>query len=74
MNRIKAIRKEKGMQQIDLAKVVGVSQPFMHDLENNRRGARPDTYKRIADALGVSERELFEMKRRQDENADFGCV
>ena len=60
MNRIKAIRKEKGMQQIDLAKVVGVSQPFMHDLENNRRGARPDTYKRIADALGVSERELFE--------------
>ena len=60
MNRIKAIRKEKGMQQIDLAKVVGVSQPFMHDLENNRRGARPDTYKRIADALGVSERELFD--------------
>lgn len=59
MNRIKALRKEKGVTQILLAKLAEVSQPYINDLENNRRGAKPETYKRIADALGVSVDDLF---------------
>lgn len=60
MNRIKEIREQKQVRQKDLAAAVGISQPYLHDLENGRRGARPDTYKRIAEALGVSVRDLFE--------------
>ena len=59
MNRIKALRKEKGVTQILLAKLAEVSQPYINDLENNRRGAKPETYKRIADALGVNVDDLF---------------
>lgn len=54
MNRIKEIRVRLKVSQIDLARRAEVSQPFMHDLENNKRGARPETYQRIADALNCS--------------------
>ena len=60
MNRIREIRKAKGFTQTSLAVLAGVSQPFLHDLETNRRGAKPDTLKRIADVLGVSVDELTE--------------
>ena len=53
LNRIKEIRKSKGITQSSLALSAGVSQPYINDLENNRRGAKPDTMKRIAEALGV---------------------
>ena len=46
------------VSQIELARSVGVSQPFICDLENNRRGARPETMSRIADVLGVSVEDL----------------
>ena len=53
MNRIKKVRQQKKIRQIDLARNAGVSQPFLSDLENNRRGAKDETMQRIADALGV---------------------
>ena len=46
------------VSQIELARSVGVSQPFICDLENNRRGAKPETMSRIADVLGVSVEDL----------------
>lgn len=58
MNRIKEIREQKGMQQKQLAILAHVSPPFLHDLENNRRGAKPETYQRIAEALEVSVTDL----------------
>ena len=58
MNRIKEIRKLKGLQQKELANQAGVTAPYLHDLENNRRGAKPETMQRIADALGVQVEEL----------------
>lgn len=58
MNRIKEIRELKGVQQKELANQVGVTAPYLHDLENNRRGAKPETMQRIADALGVPVEEL----------------
>lgn len=59
MNRIKEIRVRLKVSQIELARKAEVSQPFMHDLENNKRGARPETYQRIAEALNCSVMDLM---------------
>lgn len=58
MNRIKEVRELKGIQQKELAHQVGVTAPYLHDLENNRRGAKPETLQRIAEALGVEVADL----------------
>ena len=59
MNRIREIREQAGLQQKELAERADVSRPYLHDLENNRRGAKPETYQRIADALGVEVADLI---------------
>ena len=48
------------MTQIELATRAAVSQPYINDLENNRRGAKHETLERIAVALGVTVDELTE--------------
>ena len=58
MNKIKEIREKKGISQLALAVAANISQPFLHDLEKNARGARPETWGRIALALGVNVDEL----------------
>jgi transcriptional regulator with XRE-family HTH domain len=59
-NLIREIRQRQEMQQKQLAALAEISQPYLHDLENGARGARPDTLQRIADALGVTVDELTE--------------
>lgn len=54
MSNIKKIRLEKGVSQKELAEKAGVSQPFIHDLENENRNAKPETMERIAAALDCS--------------------
>ena len=61
MNKIRELRESVGMQQKELAARAEISQPFLCDLENNRRGAKPETYQRIADALGVKVEDLKEV-------------
>ena len=58
MNRIKEVREMMRVSQNQLARSAGISQPFLCDLEKNRRGARPETMHRIADALGVTVADL----------------
>jgi transcriptional regulator with XRE-family HTH domain len=60
MNRIKELREAKHITQVELAANALISQPYLHDLENNRRGAKEETLQRIADALGVPVEELTE--------------
>lgn len=60
MNRIKKLREFQRISQKNLAEAANVSQPYLHDLENNRRGAKPDTLMRIANALGVTASDLQE--------------
>lgn len=60
MNRIKEVRVSLKISQIELAKDAGISQPFLCDLENNRRGAKPETLQRIASALGTNVSDLME--------------
>ena len=59
LNRIKEIREKIGMKQMKLAELANVSQPYLFDLENNRRGAKPETLQRIADSLGVTVEDLI---------------
>lgn len=59
MNRIKELRETKGINQKELSEMAGISRPFLCDLEKNRRGAKPETYQRIADALGVPVADLM---------------
>lgn len=58
MNRIREIREAKGISQKELAQMAEVTAAYLCDLEKNRRGAKPETYKRIADALGVEVEDL----------------
>ena len=60
MYRIREVREAKGVTQSFLASLAQVSQPYLSDLEHNRRGAKPDTIRRIADVLGVTVDELKE--------------
>ena len=60
MNRIRELREMRRMSQIELSARAGISQPFLCDLEKSRRGAKPETYQRIADALEVTVDEPME--------------
>lgn len=60
MNRIRKIREARKLSQKELATLANVSAPYLCDLEKNRRGATPETYQRIADALNVDVSELVE--------------
>lgn len=53
MNRVRYIRKSKGMKLRQVAETAGCSIAFLSDVELNRRGAKPETWNKIADALGV---------------------
>ena len=59
MNRVKEIRERKGITQKELAQAIGVSCPYMHDLEKGARGARQETWQKIAFHLGVAVAELL---------------
>lgn len=62
MNNIKLIREQKGVTQKALAEAANVSSPFMYDLENGNRNAKPETWARIAAALGCTVNDLIERK------------
>lgn len=58
-NKIRELRKEKGLKQAELAKKVGIFQSELSEIETGVR--KPNVYlaKRIARALGVSIDEIF---------------
>lgn len=65
MNNIKAIRESKCVSQKALAEAASISAPFLFDLENGNRNAKPETLARIAYALGCTVDDL-----RKEENTD----
>ena len=58
MNNIKLIREKLGITQKALADAAELSSPFVHDLENGNRNAKPETWERIAAALKCTVEEL----------------
>lgn len=57
-NKIKEIRLSKGITRKELAEKANVSAPYLFDLENGRRGVKPETLERIAKALEVTTKDL----------------
>jgi transcriptional regulator with XRE-family HTH domain len=58
--RIKQIRKEKGLTQVELAKRLSVSQAMITQYENHQREPKKfDTIKKIASALEVSPEDIL---------------
>ena len=63
MNRIREIRESKGIKQKELALLANISAPYLHDLERSARGAKPDTWERIAKALNVQVDDLQDAQK-----------
>jgi transcriptional regulator with XRE-family HTH domain len=66
LNNVKLIREATGMTQKALAEAASISAPFLHDLENGNRNARPETWARIAKVLGCT---VEDLKDREEEPA-----
>ena len=65
--RIKALRKRANLTQEQLAEEAGVSVNFIGNVERGESAASVKTLRRIAKALGVSLKELFDFS---DEDAN----
>ena len=50
---LKALRKWRGLSQVQLAEAAGIGQGFMSELERSAKGASPDTLESLARALDV---------------------
>lgn len=59
-NRIAAVRRSKGLTQIDLADRLGINQGSVSRLERSSGGVRLDTLKRVADALECEVADLYD--------------
>lgn len=54
MNRLKELRKEKGLTQSDLGKIFGVSKITVLRWENGENQIKPDKAKQLADYFNVT--------------------
>jgi transcriptional regulator with XRE-family HTH domain len=59
-NRIKAVRKERGITQTDLALKAGISRTYLADIEGNRYAPSLKILGVIAEALNLKVSELIE--------------
>lgn len=60
--KVRKIRKEKGLSIMDLKEKTGLSKSTISDLENDKSSPTIDTLQKIANALGVDIKEFFEEK------------
>lgn len=60
---LKRLRKEKKLTLVELAKKTGYSQPYLSQLENNKRGRQPsvETINTLAEALNIPNGTLLMM-------------
>lgn len=60
--RIKEIRKSKKLTQENLAEIVGMDIPNLSNIERGKKFVSAQTLSKIAKALEVSEKDLFDFK------------
>lgn len=65
-NNIKMLRTIAGITQAELADAAHISRPYLYDLENGNRGAKPETMQRIADALGCTVDDLLKEDGKEE--------
>lgn len=59
MEELRRIRKLRGLSQVDLAALSGVSQYTITEVETGRREPRPSTLRKLAEALDVEVADFF---------------
>lgn len=52
---LRTIRELRGMSVADLAQVIGISRPYLHNLESGHRKLTNVLLAKVADALGVTQ-------------------
>ena len=57
--RLRHIRKERLLTQMELSRMTGVAQDSISSLETGKREAHPGTIRKLAKALGVEPTELI---------------
>lgn len=65
--RISELRKAKGISQSDLAARIGISGPYLHQLEKGVRKITMERQKEIADALDVDPRDLVDFSSSDEQ-------
>ncbi len=58
-NIIRKTRREQGLTQAELARRVGITRPYLSDIENGKRQVRGELMIRIAITLGKSVEDIF---------------
>ncbi len=68
--RIKHFRKQKGMNQSELAEKVGLGTSQISMIEANKRTTSVEKLTKIADALGIRVIELYDDDKQEEVNED----
>ncbi len=55
---LKAVRRWRGLTQVDLASATGLTQSYLSEIESGAKSGTPDTIAKLADALEVPGRWL----------------
>ncbi|HEM5399675.1 TPA: helix-turn-helix domain-containing protein [Streptococcus suis] len=74
MNRLKILRKEKGLSQQALAKEIGVSYRTLQNWENGVNSIKPDKAQALADYFGVSVGYLLGFEVIETEKTELGLI
>ena len=56
---LRRLRRERALSQQDVARITGMAQATLSDLEGGKRGARASTLRKMAEALGVEPKDLM---------------
>jgi transcriptional regulator with XRE-family HTH domain len=64
--RLRHIRKQRLLTQVELSKMTGVAQDSISSLETGKREAHPGTIKKLAEALDVEPRKLLKEQESND--------
>lgn len=68
--KIRSLRKERGLSQESLALKAGLNTSYMGQIERAEKSATIDSLEKIANALDVPIEELFSFEREESKNVD----
>jgi transcriptional regulator with XRE-family HTH domain len=66
--RVRELRKSRGLNQAELAEIIGVDAKHVSRIETGNTFPYPDKLDALAGALGVQIKELFEFEHMAEEN------